>query len=91
MKKRLIARIIGKVQGVLFRDFIQKKAYSLNISGTVENKEDRSIYVIAEGDEIDLQQLIVYLHKGPFHARVMDVGVTWSEDTGEFSDFEILY
>tara|TARA_Y100000310_G_scaffold208118_1_gene208643 strand:+ start:6764 stop:7042 length:279 start_codon:yes stop_codon:yes gene_type:complete len=91
MRKRLDATITGKVQNVLFRDFVCRKARSLNILGTVENLKDRSVKVIAEGHEEDLQKLIPHLYKGPFMARVRDVNVEWSEAKGNLSNFMTIY
>jgi len=87
----LICTITGKVQMVMFRDFIQRKARALNISGTVENGEDGSVRVVAQGDEKSLQTFIEYLHKGPFLARVARVGISWKEPVIPLSGFKIIY
>jgi len=58
MIKEIECTITGKVQMVMFRDFIQRKARALNISGTVENGEDGSVRVVAQGDEKSLQTFI---------------------------------
>jgi acylphosphatase len=91
MEKRLRAKVTGKVQMVMYRDFIQRKAKFLNLVGAVENQEDGSVVVIAEGEEASLNKLIPALHKGPFLARVRDVDINWSESKNEFTDFEIIY
>lgn len=89
--KEIDVRIIGKVQMVLFRDFIQRKARSLNIKGEVENMSDRSVRVVAQGTEESLNKLIEHMHKGPFLARVLNVDVNWSDVGEKFSDFSIKY
>jgi len=75
----------------MFRDFVQRKARSLGISGTVENLPDRSVEVVAEGEEDALLKLIEHMNKGPFLARVLRVAVTWQEPSGTFRDFKIIY
>ena len=60
MKKRLECRITGRVQLVMFRDFTQRKASSLGLFGTVENKKDGSVVVVAEGEESKLEQLLLF-------------------------------
>jgi len=91
MKKRLTANITGKVQMVMYRDFVQRKASGLGLSGSVRNKDDGSVVVVAEGEEEDLEELIERLHKGPFLARVRDVKLSWSDATSEFKGFKIEY
>ena len=85
------ARITGKVQQVMFRDFMQRKARGLWVVGTVQNLEDRSVRVIAQGSEEHLTTLIEHMHKGPFLARVSNVSIEWREPTGDYNDFTILY
>jgi len=91
MKKEIHCRITGKVQMVIYRDFVQRKARALGISGTVENKEDRSVEVIAQGEEENLKKLIEHLHKGSFLARVAQVEVEWREPDESLEGFTILY
>ena len=76
---------------VLFRDFAQRKARGLDISGTIENMEDGSLKVIAQGKEENLEKLIEHLHKGPFLARVLRVETKWREPKEEFQGFKIVY
>mgnify|MGYP001584867242 FL=1 len=76
---------------VMFRDFVTRKARGLSLAGTVENREDGSVCVIAQGDEEKLRKLIEYLHKGPFLARVLRVDVVWGEISQKFQGFTILY
>lgn len=90
-QKEIRCSVTGKVQLVMFRDFVQRKARSLSLTGTVENKEDGSVFVVARGKEVNLQKLIEYLHKGPFLARVARVTVEWGEPTREFQGFKIFY
>ena len=79
------------MQMVMFRDFIQRKARSLGITGTVENMDDRSVRVVAQGAEDALETFIEHLHKGPFLARVIRVEAERREPTETFSDFKIVY
>jgi len=85
------AFVHGKVQMVMFRDFVQKKARSLALSGWVRNTPDFSVEVVARGSEENLKKLIERLHKGPFHARVLKVDLEWREPTEDTYGFEIEY
>lgn len=76
---------------VMFRDFIRRHARPLGLKGTVENLDDGSVEVIAQGTEEKLKTLIEKLHKGPFLARVIRVDVTWREPQEDFQGFTIVY
>jgi len=83
--------VVGRVQGVLFRDFTRRSALRLGIVGTVENSPDGSVLVVAEGEEDVLQQLLLILRKGSTLSRVDKVEVLTKEATHEFQTFEIRY
>jgi acylphosphatase len=88
----LHAIVKGRVQGVFFRDFVEQWATTLGLTGFVRNLPGgRAVEVRAEGEKKQLEKLLTYLHIGPPKARVEAVEVVWSEPTGEFWDFEILY
>lgn len=91
MKKRLECNITGRVQMVMFRDFTQRNATKLGIAGTVQNMEDGSVYVVAEGEEEKLQKLLELLKKGPLFASAENTKEQWGQPTGEFVGFHIEY
>lgn len=77
---------------VMYRDFAQRKAKRLGLSGTVKNMPDGSVTLIAEGEESILLKYIELLKTGPVLSRVNDVAVSWKESTGEFDNkFKILF
>ena len=83
--------VSGKVQMVLFRDFVQRKARALGACGFVENLEDGSVRVVAQGEKETLEKLIEHLNKGPFLAQVAYVKVVWKEPGEHFVGFKIHY
>ena len=91
MKHEIVCALTGKVQRVMFRDFAQRKARGLWITGTVQNKRDGTVYIVAQGKEDHLNRFLEHIHKGPFLARVGNVSVIWRDSEKEFSDFTILY
>lgn len=91
MKKRLECKVFGRVQLVMFRDFVQRKAQSRGITGTVRNNPDGSVSVVAQGEEVKLQKFLDLLHRGPVFSRVDRVEEHWGEPLGEFKSFAILY
>jgi acylphosphatase len=90
-KKRLHARVYGRVQGVNFRYFTQREAVARDLTGWVANRPDGSVEVVAEGEQTGLQRLLRFLHQGPSSARVERVDADWKVATGEFGRFRIRY
>jgi len=91
MIKRLECEIFGRVQFVMFRDFVRRNARARGITGTVKNNPDGSVSVRAEGEEDKLRKLLFILHRGSLFARVDRVDEEWKEPLGEFNSFDILY
>ncbi|OOF42894.1 acylphosphatase [Rodentibacter rarus] len=67
--------IYGRVQGVGFRYFTWKEAEKLGIKGTVRNRDDGSVEVIAQGDDTQLRAFDQWLRQGPRTANVIRVVV----------------
>lgn len=84
-------KITGKVQGVGFRYFAQKKAAEFDVSGWVKNMSDGSVVVMAQGNETDLDTFIDHLKKGPSMARVSYVSVSRMPEPEKFDDFRVKY
>lgn len=75
-KKDIVARewfIRGRVQGVGFRWFVQRRALELGLSGWVRNEDDGRVRVYAVGNHDQLNQLAGYLYTGPRMAEVRGV------------------
>ena len=90
MKKQIILKIYGKVQGVFFRDSSRMKARELNLLGWVRNEQDGTIKIITEGEDKDLQRFIEWCKYGPDNAEVEKVDIKWTEPTGQFDDFKVI-
>lgn len=91
MKKRLAATVSGRVQMVMFRDFVTRHAKKIGVVGEVWNEADGTLCVVAEGEEAALHELLLSLHRGPLLAHVEGVIETWEEPTGTFTEFTIRY
>ncbi len=90
-KKRLNLKIYGRVQDVTFRASAKDKAGELGLRGRVGNEPDGSVYCVIEGEEENLQVFLKWARKGPKYAKVADIEYSWSEASGEFDNFRILY
>ena len=86
------AIVYGRVQGVFFRAFVSKLATELGLTGYVCNLPGGdAVEVQAEGERNQLERLIGYLKVGPPSAKVEKVITNWSEYTGSYSHFSIMY
>ena len=65
--------VTGNVQGVFFRAHAKELADQLGIKGFVENREDGSVFIHAEGNEDALNELEEWCHHGPPDAKVESV------------------
>jgi acylphosphatase len=81
----------GRVQGVGFRDYAQRKGASLGLAGYVMNLRDGRVRVRAEGARETIEDLVRDLQKGPPLSQVSHVRVTWLPPTGRFASFGIRY
>ena len=88
--ERLLALVIGRVQGVGFRWWAQRQAEQLGLTGWVRNHEDeRTVEVLAEGAVPQLDAFEQRLHAGPHGARVERVDARREPASGEYRRFEI--
>ncbi|MBI1878210.1 MAG: acylphosphatase [Chloroflexi bacterium] len=83
--------ISGRVQGVNFRWFTQRKAEALGLTGWVRNLWDRRVEAVFEGNESAVRQAVAWCHTGEPPARVTNVEVTYSPATSEFDTFGITW
>lgn len=90
MKKHMDIRVYGEVQGVSFRAYSQAVAKFFHITGTIENKEDGSVFARAEGEQEDLENFLAWCRKGPPLARVEKVEHSFSDTLEGFSEFTVL-
>lgn len=89
MEKRLQIVVSGRVQGVWYRASTRSQAQSLGLVGTVWNRLDGRVEIVAEGLEGVLQQLQAWCAEGPSGARVDALESSWSSATGEYDEFNI--
>jgi acylphosphatase len=88
---RLVAVVHGRVQGVSFRYYTQRRAVELELTGYVRNRWDGTVEVIAEGPRARLEELLAFLRVGPRGALVVEVDARWASPGGEFIRFEVRH
>jgi acylphosphatase len=73
----------GRVQGVFFRTETRNRAGSLGLAGWVRNNADGTVEAVFEGDRERVESMVDWSRRGPAHAKVDDVEVTWEDPQGE--------
>jgi acylphosphatase len=81
--------VLGRVQGVGFRWFVEREAHILKIAGWVRNNPDGTVELFAQGTRDQLSGLHSRLREGPRAARVDDVEVSDAEATPGLASFQI--
>jgi acylphosphatase len=88
MKVSRSIRIIGRVQGVMFRESMCQQAERLGITGWVRNRRDGSLEALLQGEVSDVEAMIVWAHRGPELALVKRVEI--ADASGEYGHFARL-
>ncbi len=79
-------RITGRVQGVGFRFYTERKARELGVTGWVRNRRDGAVEAVVQGSSGAVEAMIAWARRGPPSAVVAEVRVT--DATGDFVTFE---
>jgi len=90
-QQRFQAIVHGRVQGVSFRYYTQRRAVGLGLKGYVRNLPDGTVEVVAQGPEDAVRQLHFWLHRGPRLARVRQVKTLWQTPMANLSSFEVRF
>jgi acylphosphatase len=72
--------VMGKVQGVFFRQSARHEANRLRLKGLARNLPDGSVEVVAQGSAAAVEALHQWLRRGPAQARVEEVRETDATD-----------
>lgn len=88
---RLNITVVGRVQGVGFRLYVEEQASRLELVGYVRNDpyDRRRLEAVAEGARADLEALLKAVEIGPPGARVEGVQTGWESGQGTFTSFKV--
>lgn len=87
--KHIDIRVTGKVQGVSFRATTKAIADQMGVRGMIRNEKDGSVYIEAEGDDLQLEVFTEWCYEGPDRSKIEQVQITPGE-MKNYSNFEIL-
>ena len=78
--------ISGRVQGVGFRFYMQRKARELGITGWVRNRRDGAVEAMVQGGPDAVEAMTAWARRGPPSAAVTEVRI--GEGSGDYTGFE---
>lgn len=79
-------RVLGRVQGVWFRESMRQEAERIGVTGWVRNCGDGSVEAMVQGEPESVERLVQWAWRGPDQARVTSVQV--QDGQGSFTRFE---
>ncbi len=87
--KTISITVSGHVQGVFFRQTTREIAEQLDVKGQVENLPNGDVYLIATGEQSQLDKLVAWCRKGPAKAVVENIVVKELE-ARSFDRFSVI-
>ena len=84
--KTLHLQILGRVQGVGFRESMRREAERRGVTGWVRNCANGSVEAVLQGEEEAVNTLLAWARTGPSLARVDHIALAEAE--GQFDVFE---
>ena len=91
VQKRIHIFIVGRVQGVFFRQSTRVMAIKNNVNGWVQNLDDGRVEIIAEGEKQNIDNLVTWCKTGPANSRVDEFELSEEDYVNEFEIFEVRY
>ena len=83
--------VAGRVQGVGYRNFAQRRAQERRLTGYAVNLPDGRVKIRAEGDVEAIELFVRDLGTGPPLARVASVDVSAVAFSGRYRDFAVRF
>lgn len=84
MKRCVRITVYGNVQGVGYREHVQKFAQQFRVAGTIQNAEDGSVLIYASGATEALDDLIDHIWQGTRTAKVEEVAIEIAPKARDF-------
>ena len=82
--------VYGRVQGVGYRAFVDRRASALGLAGYVMNLDDGRVHVHVEGDRAIIETFLPDLARGPRLAQVTRTDVHWVAPRA-FTGFDVRH
>jgi acylphosphatase len=75
--------VVGRVQGVWFRESCRDQALAAGVAGWVRNLADGRVEVVLEGPPAAVDEFVTWCRRGPRRARVDGIEVVDETPVGE--------
>ena len=82
--------VSGRVQGVGFRYFVQRRAHAEGVGGYVRNLADGRVEFLLQGPSAAVQRVLAEIERGPEYSRVSGLQAEECAALDEIADFLIL-
>ncbi len=82
--------VMGRVQGVGYRDFVEGKAREFGIFGWIKNKPNGSVEMVFQGTPDMLKTCIEFINQGSLLAQVESVAIDWQTPRKHFEEFKVI-
>ncbi len=89
MRARILVE--GRVQGVGYRDFVDRAAISLGLTGQIQNLPDKTVEIICEGLEEAVKKFLTAIKVDKYPIKVSGIKTEHSKPTGEFTGFNVIW
>jgi acylphosphatase len=89
-RSRLQVIYSGHVQGVGFRYTVKSVASGFDVTGTVRNRPDGAVELVAEGARDELGAFRQAIRESGVDCFIRNEAVSWAEAKNEFRGFEIV-
>ncbi len=87
----MYAVVSGKVQGVMYRAYVQEAATNLGITGYTKNAPDGTVLILAQGMPEVLKEFVEYLYEGSSLSAVDSLGIDWRSINTTYTEFSVLH
>ncbi len=87
--KRIRILVEGRLQGVNFRYYTQQQAQMLGLSGFVRNLSDGRIEIDAQGDDENVEKMLVWCQEGPQSGNLKSILFRYDEPGEHIADFVV--
>jgi undecaprenyl diphosphate synthase len=84
-------QVFGRVQGINLRNITKRFCDGHKIKGYVMNRDDGSVFIVAQGEKKSLEELLSWLSKNPGFSKVAQIQHLWKPVHARYADFSIVH
>ncbi|WP_078390966.1 acylphosphatase [Shouchella patagoniensis] len=89
--KRFEIEVVGHVQGVGFRSFVEQESLNWDVTGTVKNMDNGNVLIYVQGEESQIQSFLSNIKKGNQFSKVEHVATKEKTIINDELRFRTIY